>query len=78
MFPAEVLIRIAIGTKGGAMKFEDAGRALDLEVAKLGDLLNKKLRPATRQEMVALLRRASSKLAKMATDLEKDEPGTSG
>ena len=60
------------------MKFEDAGRAVDREVAKLGELLDKKLKPASRQEMAALLRRASRHLAKMARSLEKEEPGPSG
>ena len=63
---------------GGVMKFEEAGRAVDREVAKLGELLDKKLKPATRQEMAALLRRASRHLAKMARSLEREEPGTSG
>jgi hypothetical protein len=63
---------------GGAMKFEEAGRAVDREVAKLADFLDKKLKPATRQEMATLLRRASRHLAKLARNLEKEEPGTSG
>jgi hypothetical protein len=60
------------------MKFEDAGRAVDREVAKLADFLDKKMKPATRQEMAKLLRRASRHLAKLARSLEKDEPGSSG
>ena len=44
------------------MKFEEAGRAVDREVAKLTDLLDKKLKPATREDMAALLRRASATL----------------
>jgi uncharacterized membrane protein YgaE (UPF0421/DUF939 family) len=60
------------------MKFEEAGRAVDREVAKLADFLDKRLKPATRQEMAALLRRAARHLANLARELEKEEPGTSG
>jgi hypothetical protein len=63
---------------GGAMKFEEAGRAVDREVANLADFLDKKLKPATRQEVATLLHRASRHLAKLARNLEKEEPGTSG
>jgi hypothetical protein len=63
---------------GGAMKFEEAGRAMDREVAKLADFLDKKLKPGTRQEMATLLHRASRQLAKLARNLEKEEPGPSG
>ena len=60
------------------MKFEEAGRAVDREVAKLADFLDKKLQPATRQEMATLLRRASQYLDKLAKNVEKEEPGPSG
>ena len=60
------------------MKFEEAGRAVDLEVAKLADFLDKNLKPATRQDMAALLRRASQYLDKMAKNVEKEEPGPGG
>ena len=60
------------------MKFEEAGRAVDREVAKLVDFLDKKMKPATRLEMAKMLRRASRHLAKLARSLEKDEPGSSG
>jgi hypothetical protein len=56
-----------------AVKFEDAGRAIDREVAKLAEYLNKKVRPATRAETAKLLRRASRNLSKMARTLEKAE-----
>jgi len=55
------------------VKFEDAGRAIDQEVAKLVNFLNKKVKPATRQETAKLLRRASRNLSKMARNLEKAE-----
>jgi len=60
------------------MNFEEAGRAVDREVAKLADLLDKKLKPATREELATLLRRASRHLAKVARSLEKEESGPSG
>jgi len=59
------------------MKFEEAGRAVDREVTKLTDFLDKKVKPATRQEMASLLRRASRHLAKVARNLEKEELGKS-
>ena len=55
------------------MKFEDAGRAIDNEVAKLADYLNKKVKPAPKEETAKLLRRASRNLSKMARSLEKTE-----
>ena len=57
------------------MKFEDAGRAVDREVAKLVDFIDNKLNPATRREMAELLRKASRHLAELATNLDKEEPG---
>lgn len=55
------------------MKFEDAGRAIDHEVAKLVEFLDRKVKPATRQDMAKLLRKTSERLAKLAEDLEKAE-----
>jgi hypothetical protein len=59
------------------MKFEEAGRAVDREVARVADFLDKRLKPATRQELATLLRRASRHLAELAANLEKEEPGSS-
>ena len=53
------------------MKFEDAGKAIDREVARLGRYLEKKVKPATKTEAAKLLRRASRQLSKMARGLEK-------
>ncbi len=53
------------------MKFEDAGRALDRELAKLRKYLDREVKPATRQDMARLLRKASDRLAKLAKNLEK-------
>lgn len=55
------------------MKFEDAGRAIDREVAKLVDYLDRKVKPATRQDMADLLRKASRRLAKLAGNMDKAE-----
>lgn len=55
------------------MNFEEAGRAVDREVARLLEYLNREVKPATRQEMANLLHRASERLKKLATDLEKTE-----
>jgi len=53
------------------MKLEDAGRALDQEIAKLRKFLDREIRPETRAEMAKFLRRASDHLAKMADRVEK-------
>ena len=55
------------------MKFEEAGRALDREIEKLVEFVEEKVKPATRQEMSELLRKASARLAKLADSLEKPE-----
>ena len=53
------------------MTFEEAGKAIDAEVAKLVEFLDKKVKPSTKQEMAQLLKKASDRLSKMAEDLEK-------
>ena len=55
------------------MNFEEAGRAVDREVAKLLEYLDREVKPATRQEMAELLHRASERLKKLATDLERTD-----
>ncbi len=55
------------------MKFEDAGKAIDQEVAKLIQYLDKNIKPRTRQEAATLLRRASRELLKLARNLDKAE-----
>lgn len=60
------------------MKFEEAGRAVDQEVAKLADFVDKKLKPSTRNELATLLRRASRHLEELAKNLDKEEPKPSG
>lgn len=55
------------------MKFEDAGRTVDREVARLIEFLDRKVKPATRQDMAKLLRKTSERLSKLAESLEKVE-----
>ncbi len=55
------------------MKFEETGRAIYREVAKLVEFLDQKVKPAGRRDMVELLRKASQRLAKLAERLEKAE-----
>jgi len=57
------------------MRFEDAGRALDQELEKLRKFLDREIRPETRQEMAAFLRRGSERLTKFADRLEKVKRG---
>ena len=52
------------------MKFEDAGRTLDQELAKLRKYFDNDLKPATRQDMAKLLRKTSERLAELADKLE--------
>ena len=53
------------------MNFEQAGKKLDVELAKLKAYLDKEVKPTTRDEMARFLRGASTRLAKLAKDLEK-------
>jgi len=55
------------------MKFEEVGRAIDQEMAKLKEFLNEKVNPATRQEMASVLRKTAERLAKLADSLGKAE-----
>jgi hypothetical protein len=59
--------------KEAVVRFEDAGRAIDREVAKLIEMLDRKVKPATRRDMAKLLRSTSARLAKLADSLEKAE-----
>jgi hypothetical protein len=55
------------------VKFQDAGRTIDREIAKLVKYMDQKLKPATRRETADFLRKASVRLKKLADDLEKAE-----
>ena len=52
------------------MKFEDAGRVLDQELAKLRKYVTRELKPTTRRDMAKLLRKTSERLAELADKLE--------
>lgn len=52
------------------MTFEEAGKSLDHEIARLKVYLEKKVRPATRRDMARMLRQASRRLSKLARELE--------
>jgi Holliday junction resolvase RusA-like endonuclease len=52
--------------------FEEAGKAIDKEVAKLVEFIDKKVRPATRKDTANLLKKAADKLSKLAESLEKE------
>jgi len=56
---------------GSHMKFEDAGRSLDKEIANLVKFLDEKVKPSTKKEMSSLLLKASERLAKLAKSLEE-------
>ena len=56
------------------MRFEDAGRTMDRELAKLRKFLDEEIQPQTRQEMAEFLRRTSCQLTKLAERLEKVKP----
>jgi hypothetical protein len=53
------------------MTFEEAGKKVDREIAKLKSYLNKEVKPETRREMARMLRTASHRLSKLARDLDK-------
>ncbi len=53
------------------MKFEEVGRAIDQELAKLKEFMKQKVKPTTRQEMANLLRKTAERLAKLAENLEE-------
>jgi hypothetical protein len=53
------------------MKFEEAGKAIDTQLANLVEYLDKTVKPATKKDMADLLKKASKQLSKMAEKIEK-------
>ncbi len=53
------------------MTFEEAGRKLDREIARLKAYLDKEVKPSTREDLARMLRGASRRLAKLANELDK-------
>ena len=51
-------------------KFEEVGRKLDREVARLRDLAEKKIKPETRLKAARSLRSVAQALSRVAADLE--------
>lgn len=58
------------------MKFEDAGRALDRELANLLKFLSGEVKPTARRDMAKLLRKTADRLEALARKLEKAERST--
>lgn len=56
------------------MNFEEAGRAVDREMARLVAYIENKVGPKSREELAELLRKAAARLAKLADEVEKSEP----
>jgi hypothetical protein len=56
------------------VNFEEAGRAVDRELARLTDYFENTVRPKTREGLAELLRKAAARLAKLADEVEKSEP----
>lgn len=52
------------------MNFEDAGRAVDRELANLKKWLDKNVEPGTRREMAVNLRKIAQRLDKLADRLQ--------
>jgi hypothetical protein len=55
------------------MNFEEAGRAVDQELAALKDWLNKNIEPGTKREMATNLRRIARRLEKLADKLQSSK-----
>ncbi|PYV18580.1 MAG: hypothetical protein DMG21_04390 [Acidobacteria bacterium] len=60
------------------MKFEDAGRALDREIAKLSAFVDKQVKPVTKKKMAKVMRDAAARLRKLAAELDRQTAGKSG
>ncbi len=57
------------------MKFENAGRALDREIAKLSAFVDKQVKPVTKKKMAKVMREAASRLRKLAAELDRQTSG---
>jgi hypothetical protein len=53
------------------MKFENAGRALDREIAKLSAYVDKKVTPAAKKKMAKAMRQAAVRLRRLAVELDQ-------
>jgi hypothetical protein len=60
------------------MKFEQAGRALDREIAKLSAFVDKEVKPVTKKRMAKVMRDAAGRLRQMAAALDRQASRKSG
>ncbi|PYV33079.1 MAG: hypothetical protein DMG22_11260 [Acidobacteria bacterium] len=60
------------------MKFENAGRALDREIAKLSAYVDKQVTPAAKKKLAKAMRQAASRLRRLAMELDRQTAGKSG
>jgi len=60
------------------VNFEEIGRLLDREAAKLAEYLDREVKPKTRQDLAALLRKASRRLEELAAGIEKEQRSQNG
>ena len=67
-----------INAKEVCMKFQDAGRALDREIAKLSAYVDKEVTPAAKKKLAKAMRQAAGRLRQLAMELERETAGKSG
>ena len=60
------------------MKFENAGRVLDREIAKLSAYVDKQVTPAAKKKLAKAMRQAASRLRRLAMELDRQTAGKSG
>ncbi len=60
------------------MKFENAGRALDREIAKLSAFVDKEVKPVTKKKMAKVMRESAARLRRLAAALDRQAAGKSG
>ena len=60
------------------MKFENAGRALDREIAKLSAYVDKQVTPAAKKKLAKAMRQAANRLRRLAMELDRQTAGKSG
>ena len=67
-----------INPKQVRMKFEDAGRALDREIARLSAYVDKQVTPAAKKNLAKVMRNAAGRLRRLAAELDRQTAGKSG
>lgn len=56
--------------------FEEIGRSVDEELAKLKRFFREEVRPTTRRRLAQALRRVSARLSRLAEELERQPPSS--